>query len=103
VEGTVDVDVRELYRPRREREPDEGDEETYELGTDTLDLAPLARDAVLLGLPMALLCREDCQGLCDRCGADLNDGPCPCPEAPVDDRWAVLDVLRDPPPPSARS
>lgn len=104
VHGTIQADVRELYRPRREREPDdEEDEETYELGVDHLDLAPLARDAVLLGLPLAVQCQEDCAGLCPRCGTDLNAGSCDCAEAPVDDRWAVLDVLRDPPPPSSRS
>ena len=36
-----------------------------------------------------LLCSEDCQGLCPRCGADLNEGPCQCkPE--IDPRLAVL-------------
>lgn len=104
VHGNVRAEVRELYRPRREREADdEEDEETYELGVDHLDLAPLARDAVLLGLPLAVLCREGCAGLCPRCGTDLNTATCSCAEAPVDDRWAVLDVLRDPPPPSSRS
>lgn len=104
VTGRVTVDVREIYRPRAERDGGgDLDEETYELGVDHLDLAPLARDAVLLDLPIALLCDEACAGLCDRCGADRNDGPCACSVEPVDDRWAVLDILRDPPaaPPSS--
>jgi uncharacterized protein len=104
VHGSVEAEVRELYRPRAERGHDEEeDEETYELGVDHLDLAPLARDAILLGLPLAVTCREACAGLCSRCGADLNTSTCTCAEAPVDDRWSVLDVLRDPPPPSPRS
>ena len=36
---------------------------------------PLVHDAVLLELPLAPLCREDCQGLCPHCGADRNEEP----------------------------
>ena len=52
------------------------DEDTYPLEGDQLDLRPLVRDALLLELPLAPLCREDCRGLCAECGADLNLGPC---------------------------
>jgi len=87
VGGTLDVAVRELYTER-------GDgEETYPLAHDEVDLEPLARDAVLLELPVAPLCRPDCRGLCPVCGADWNEGPCSC-EARRDPRWAALDVLR---------
>jgi uncharacterized protein len=43
-----------------------------------LDLTERAREALLVELPMAPHCREDCAGLCQRCGADLNQGPCEC-------------------------
>jgi uncharacterized protein len=43
-----------------------------------LDLIEHAREALLVELPIAPHCREDCKGLCSRCGADLNDGPCAC-------------------------
>jgi uncharacterized protein len=43
-----------------------------------LDLRDEAREALLLEIPMAPLCREDCRGLCPRCGADWNAGPCGC-------------------------
>ena len=47
-----------------------------------LDLREEAREALLLELPMTPRCRVDCRGLCPRCGADLNQGPCECaPEA----------------------
>ncbi len=42
-----------------------------------LDLDPGVREAAILARPMAPLCRPDCRGLCVRCGADLNEGPCP--------------------------
>ena len=69
------------------------DEELYPIVDETIDLGPLARDAVVLELPMAPLCREDCAGLCVQCGANRNDGDCGC-VAPRDPRWANLDVLR---------
>lgn len=96
---TLVAPVRELYAPRGADQ----DEETYPLGTDTLDLGPLARDAVLLSLPLAPLCRPDCPGLCPECGADLNEGACSCPAPPADPRWSVLDALRDPPPAPGRA
>ena len=45
-----------------------------------LDLTDQARESVLLELPIAPHCRDDCKGLCPRCGADLNEGPCGCPD-----------------------
>jgi len=44
-----------------------------------LDLREEAREVLLLELPMVPHCREDCRGLCPKCGADLNTGPCGCP------------------------
>jgi uncharacterized protein len=93
VGGVLSTDVRELYRPRAAGEAE--DEETYALGVDYLDLAPLARDALLLALPLAPLCREDCAGLCPTCGADLAEEPCGCSTIVADPRWAALDALRD--------
>ena len=59
----------------------------YRLGHDFIDLEPLAREALVLDLPLAPLCREDCRGLCPTCGADLNQGDCDCP--PADGRSPV--------------
>lgn len=46
---------------------------------DTLDINELTITNLLLSLPSKILCREDCKGLCFKCGADLNEGPCSCP------------------------
>jgi uncharacterized protein len=59
-----------------------------------LDLAPMVRDALLLAIPDAPLCRADCAGLCPVCGIDRNTSSCDCEVAVVDDRWAALDELR---------
>lgn len=96
VTDEVVVEVRELYRPVDRTDRQEEDEETYELVGDQLDLGVLARDAVLLELPLAPMCRPDCAGLCPTCGADLNLGPCDCDAGDVDPRWAALDALRSP-------
>jgi uncharacterized protein len=97
VTGALAIDVREIYQPwtaGEEAASIEAKEETYPLLGDQLDLMPMARDAVLLNLPLAPLCRDDCAGLCCTCGADLNEGPCGCPPQDTDARWATLDALR---------
>jgi uncharacterized protein len=87
----------ELRIPVRERFSDAGalgpEDEMYPIEDDAIDLGPMVRDAIVLELPMAPLCREDCRGLCPQCGADRNEGECGC-VAPRDPRWANLDVLR---------
>jgi uncharacterized protein len=83
----------ELRIAVRERFADEPDDDLYPIVDDEIDLGPLVRDAVVLELPMAPLCREDCAGLCPQCGANRNEGDCGC-VAPRDPRWANLDVLR---------
>ena len=87
VNGPVDVEFREVF----ERNPREG--ETYLLGHEEVDLEPLVREALLLALPLTPLCRVECAGICPTCGADLNEGPCDCPPAGRDPRWAALDEL----------
>ncbi|HHQ47359.1 MAG TPA: DUF177 domain-containing protein [Acidobacteria bacterium] len=57
---------------------------------DTLDLVELAAEQVLLAMPMRVLCRPKCAGVCPTCGADLNiEGACSCPRE-IDPRWAAL-------------
>lgn len=57
-----------------------------------VDVEDLARTAFLLGMDTKTLCSEDCKGLCPRCGADLNLGPCSC-QKETDPRLAVLAKL----------
>jgi uncharacterized protein len=60
-----------------------------------LDLHAWARDALALALPAKVLCRDDCAGLCPRCGADLNAaGAEHHHEREPDPRWAKLSELR---------
>lgn len=71
-----------------------GDEDAVFLVNDLLDLEPIVHDAVVLALPSAPLCRDDCQGLCPQCGVNLNDDPEHSHET-ADPRWAALADLKD--------
>jgi uncharacterized protein len=85
VVGTTEIELREIF----ERQPTEG--ETYPLADEQVDLGPMIDDAMLLALPLAALCREDCPGP----APDLYPtGPGAEEQAPVDPRWAALDQLR---------
>lgn len=88
VAGTAVADVLEVF----EGEP--VDAETSRLDGDRLDLEPLAREAVLLELPLAPLCQDDCAGLCPECGADRNAVDCGHVLEAVDDRWSALGELK---------
>lgn len=57
---------------------------------DEVDLSPLVREEILVALPTRALCKEDCAGLCARCGANRNQGDCGCTEERGDPRLAVL-------------
>jgi len=86
--GPIDAEVHEIY----ERDPVDG--ETRKLEDVIVDLTELARDSVLLELPVAPLCKDDCAGLCPTCGVDKNATGCDCSTEVRDERWAALDDLK---------
>ncbi|MEO8328747.1 MAG: YceD family protein [Candidatus Nanopelagicales bacterium] len=69
-------------------------EDIERLDDDLIDLSPLLHDAVVLELPLQPLCREDCPGLCARCGARLADDT-EHHHDEIDPRWAALVDLND--------
>ena len=78
-----------FYSPPQSAPPGEN-----RVGEDgMIDLAPLVRELSLLSLPVKVLCRDDCQGLCQECGANLNDGDCGCDSGEIDPRLAALQQL----------
>ncbi|HEV7191671.1 MAG TPA: YceD family protein [Jatrophihabitantaceae bacterium] len=76
--------------------PDSATDETTEqdevrrLEKDLLDLEPVVRDLVVLGLPWTPLCGPDCSGLCPTCGERLDDLPAGHTHEVLDPRWAAL-------------
>ena len=65
------------------------DEQPYLQGYN-LDVDQLVRDELLLNLPMKVLCNEDCKGICNRCGANLNYETCDCDRSVPDPRMSVI-------------
>lgn len=61
-----------------------------------IDLAPLAREYLLLDMPITPLCRPDCKGLCPVCGVNWNRERCEHEQPPVDPRFSALKDLIDP-------
>jgi uncharacterized protein len=59
----------------------------------SIDLTEAIRQYALLTVPMKALCKQDCAGLCPRCGQNLNQGKCDCPAEETDPRWARLNEL----------
>jgi uncharacterized protein len=87
---SVEVQTREVDRPG-------GGEELQSpyVRDETLDLSAWARDSFALAVPVKVLCREDCAGLCPVCAADLNEtGPEHHHETAPDHRWAKLRELK---------
>ena len=75
-------------------EQEDSEDEIFLLDGNELDLDELVTTAFVLAMDTKNLCSEDCKGLCAKCGADLNLGPCGCrPE--VDPRLAALAQLLD--------
>lgn len=89
----LDLNVNELFMADgEEAEAADG----YEIEDDgTLNLEPMVRDAVVLGLPLNPLCKETCKGLCPVCGVDRNATECGHTAEPSDVRWGALERLRE--------
>lgn len=73
---------------------DEENPDYFLLEGDELDLEELLETVFILNMDTRFLCREDCKGLCSRCGKNLNEGPCDC-RTGSDPRLAVLEQLLD--------
>lgn len=78
--------------PDREFPGDDESEDVFEFDGDVVELEEVVRDAVVTVLPFTPLCRPDCPGLCDQCGARLADYPDHVHDD-VDPRWSALSTL----------
>ncbi len=54
-----------------------------------LNIDELTSEDIYLALPSKILCKDDCKGVCAKCGADLNEGSCDC-KKDIDPRWEGL-------------
>lgn len=73
----------------------EVEEKYFIYDNDTLDITDIIRESILAVLPQKILCRDDCRGLCPKCGKNLNQGQCDCDLHEVDPRLAILAKLKE--------
>jgi uncharacterized metal-binding protein YceD (DUF177 family) len=91
IEDTLHLSVQELYAySGSTTEATSEEDEVRRIEGDYLDLEPLVRDTVVLNLPLAPVCTEDCAGLCVDCGQRLDDLPADHAHEVIDPRWAGL-------------
>lgn len=86
-------------QPRTEAEGEEialsyPDLEIGFYNNDQLDLTAVVSEQIVLEIPMKPVCMESCQGLCDQCGTNLNEGKCQCRRDHLDPRLAVLAEIK---------
>lgn len=78
----------------------EGSEDTLDFAClpadcDKINIAQELREFAMLSVPMKKLCKDDCKGLCPRCGKDLNESLCGCENDTIDERWLPLNKLKN--------
>jgi uncharacterized protein len=89
---TLRLEVEERFRPASTETPP--DEQVFLIDADNhLDLRPVLQDQTILSVPMHVVCRPDCAGLCPVCGQDLNEGSCDCETDEIDPRLVALKAL----------
>jgi len=94
LEATLYVVIRQRTVGVRPEEGDQGEVLlTLAPGEQEVDLINQIRDALIVEVPMVVCCSDNCKGLCPKCGADLNRGPCACSEE-QDERCATLRVVK---------
>jgi uncharacterized protein len=80
----IDEDISVVYVEQEGDSPDESDDEATDapdvltFSDGTIDLTPELRDELLMAVPVRVVCREDCAGLCAVCGGNRNLNPCEC-------------------------
>lgn len=95
----IDIELDLEFVPERSFGADDnlelqsGDMKIDALADEHIDTAQIAREQILLDVPQQFFCREDCQGLCQKCGANLNETDCGCSDTEIDPRWAALKNL----------
>lgn len=92
----IPIEIGKKY-PIKDLPPEAEEEEedtSYVTGT-CLDIDQLVYDEILVNLPMKVLCREDCKGICRKCGINRNDQTCSCGQMELDPRMAAIrDVFK---------
>ncbi|GMK43337.1 YceD family protein [Paenibacillus glycanilyticus] len=94
------IPVSDQFKPASEQDEEEKEEDedndVIAVAGDRLDLKPYVEEVLQLFMPFAPLCSNDCKGLCQNCGQNLNEQKCGCSTEKIDPRMAVLkDLFKD--------
>lgn len=95
----LEIEVDDSFVPEDSPEAPRGSDTLESLSVltykdDRVVLDELLRQEIVAASPMQPVCKPDCKGLCDRCGANLNEGACRCEAEDIDPRWGPLLKLR---------
>ena len=85
----LEIEINEQFSRNKNNE----DDDIILIEGDKLDITDTIENSIFLDLPVTKLCKEDCKGLCQHCGADLNKSSCNCTEKNEDPRFTELKNL----------
>jgi uncharacterized protein len=83
----------EAYQAQQAVELTQDDLDLSIFDGEAIDIDELVKEELLLALPDHLLCSENCNGICAKCGAIKNLAECGCDTHEIDPRWAGLKDL----------
>ena len=97
VNGSFAFDLEKTVAPREIlSDLDEDRLDDYAIIEDGfLDMDEMLREQLEMEFPLRFLCKENCKGLCSKCGQNLNEGECDCAKGDIDPRLAPLQKLLD--------
>ena len=97
ISGSFTLDLEKTVAPKDVLEdlPEEKLDEYVIIEDGFLDMDEQLKEQLEMEFPSRFLCDEDCAGLCQRCGKNLNEGKCNCPEHEIDPRLAPLQKILD--------
>ena len=96
---TIDVEFEDIFVDAADEPTDheielgKGELDESLITGNEIDLAELVREQLILATTETVFCKEDCKGLCPKCGANRNLIDCKCEENEIDPRWAALKSL----------
>lgn len=96
VKKDFDIDISKRIDMSRPFEDTEDIDEFSYIEDGNLNVDKLVYNEILVNLPMKVLCSENCKGICNRCGANLNSQTCDCDRTELDPRMSkILDVFNN--------
>jgi len=87
----IDIDIEERFTTNRSTDNDEA----IVVMDDVLDITEIVETSMISTLPIKRVCKDDCKGLCQKCGCNLNYNACSCQKEDVDIRFEALKGLFD--------